>query len=120
MLESEGRIRDAIQQAAARECVKVKEHIGEQITVQIFDKELARAKRALNNKNLDEMLRLAPGKELLTTLMWITGCKSHSEVARGAAKHLNPESYQHLKKLHCSLLENFSKQNLEGLPANED
>jgi len=41
MLESEGRIRDAIQQAAARECVKVKEHIGEQITVQIFDKELA-------------------------------------------------------------------------------
>jgi len=73
--------------------------IGSEATISIFDEELERCTQAFNNQDIDEILRLIPGKKLLAKIAPKTGCKDTAALARAAYKHLKPESFPPLRLL---------------------
>jgi hypothetical protein len=96
-------LRQLIASEAEREAQKASVHIGSTVAVGVFDEELQWCRKALQEENIENILRLTPGKELLAQLAPIAGCKDSSAFARAAYKHLTIESFDHLKTLKNKL-----------------
>lgn len=64
---------------------------------------LQHCQKALSNKDLNELLRLCPGKELIHRLGPMAGCKDAAALARAIYKHLDPLVFPPLKILHESI-----------------
>lgn len=100
-------LRDAIRNAAARTKKEIDIKIGEDAAIRIFNKEFAEAKRADKKGNIEYILKIAPGKQLLSKLMRLSGCDTHYEVVLGVSKHLELGDYPDLvnlrKRIHSSL-----------------
>ena len=102
-LTSEQEYRKAIADSFKTKAQSVITAVDEAKGIERFNQELARCKQATVDRDISELLTLAPGKELLPMLMQRTGCKSPQEMARAALKHLNPQKYQHTDALQVRL-----------------
>jgi ABC-type branched-subunit amino acid transport system ATPase component len=100
---SEEELIQLIAEVADQEAKKADVHIGGTVAVKVFNEELQQCQKALQEKNIEDILRLAPGKELLPHLAPITGCKDSSALARAVYKHFTVESFEHLKTLRNKL-----------------
>jgi ABC-type branched-subunit amino acid transport system ATPase component len=100
---SEEALKNILAKAAREEAMKARQHVGEVVTLQIFDQELALCKTALQERSVEKMLQLAPGKELLPRLAPLAGCKDSAAFARAVYKHLAVDAHQKLKDLREKL-----------------
>ena len=92
-------LRQLIGHAADQEAAKANDMIGSSSAIRIFDEELEHCQNVLEKRNLDEILRLCPGKELLWQLVQLAGCKDSAALARAVYKHLDPLDFAPLVKL---------------------
>lgn len=70
---------------------------------QIFEEEKQRCVSAVTSDNIDLLLTMAPGKELLDKLAPSVGCKNALAVVRAAKKHLDFNAYPKLLSLSQTL-----------------
>lgn len=102
-ISSEEELRKATEEAAESERRKVGEALGTDTVKTVLTQELARVDQAIQESDISEALRLAPGKELLPRLMYRTGARSPSELIRAVTKHLDPERFVHTRELKSQI-----------------
>jgi ABC-type lipoprotein export system ATPase subunit len=98
-ITDEAAIRELIKKEADLEAEKAYRYIGAEATLKIFDEELQRCQQALSDKDIDRVLQLAEGKELLARLARRAGCKDTAALARAAYKHLDVNNFEKLRSL---------------------
>lgn len=106
--KSEEKLKTFIKTAASKEADKVEGRIGEQKVARMFKEELIKINKALDEQDLDKILKLFPGKELLNSIIGYTGCSKPSEVVRTASKHLEISDYKRLNSLRTKLDQLFN------------
>jgi hypothetical protein len=102
---NEKTLREYIRNAASEEQRKAEDVIGPDATEKIFLYELGRFRDAISNRDVDEMLKLAPGKSLLKKLARLGRCSDELSFARGVFKHLKPDQFPFLDELQKTLLD---------------
>lgn len=103
-LLDETNLRKLIEKEAATEEAKAKKYMGPVKVISIFSQELTRCQKAVADKDVNEVLTLAPGKELLELLAKHVGCANAAMVARAAIKHIDISRYSHLDALRTKIL----------------
>jgi hypothetical protein len=103
-LLNEPKLRKLIEDEATIEEAKAQKYMGPAKVISIFDQELKRCQKAVDNKDINEVLKLAPGKELLELLAKYVGCADAAMVARAGIKHLDISRYPHLDALRTKIL----------------
>ena len=79
---------------------KAVSNFDEATVVAIFQSELENCKSLVDTANIDEVLRVFEGKQMLRKLYGYASCPNPEAVARGASRHLNDlNSYPHLANL---------------------
>ncbi|MCA6423920.1 MAG: ATP-binding protein [Flavobacterium sp.] len=104
-ITSEDELKDLVKKESQKESQKADETIGETKTLQILSEELERCKKAHTSKDMEQILLLIPGKQLLHKLAPKAGCRSDRNFANAVKKHIN---VQHYPKL-IALKENIEK-----------
>jgi len=66
-------------------------------------REFAKCNDAITTRNVDSILRLFEGKELLKNLLRYPGCDSHMSLLSATVKHALIADFPHLKQLSDSL-----------------
>lgn len=74
----------------------------------LFENELKRYEDALADREICQILRLVPGKELLKELAKLTGCADCDSVARAARRHVDLSKRVELTKLSARLRDSFA------------
>jgi hypothetical protein len=97
-----------VEQEAIKEEAKASKFIGAVATLAILDEELKRCDRAIASRNMEEALKLVPGKELLKSLAPRVGCKDDAAVARAAYKHLDVINFKNLEALRTQITQVLS------------
>ena len=93
---------ELITQAASEEQEKANNLVPNKLKG-IFQNELAVCRDALASRDSRRILRIFPGKELLGKLAPMMGCRSPSEVARGARTHIDVTAIHELMELRSAL-----------------
>lgn len=101
---SEAALRAVLEAAARSEAGKASEHVGAEATLRIFDEEVAACREAMRARDVEKMLSLVPGKEMLAKLAPRAGCKDSSALARGVYKHIDPTEVPPLARLREQLV----------------
>ena len=78
--------------------------------LEAYDEQITRAESSVHEKDVDKLLRLIPGKELLRELTQELGLRSPSAVLNSARTHLVVADYPHL----VGLGDKFSELLREG------
>lgn len=65
---------------------------------------------AIRLRDVQKLLLLAPGKELLAHLASLTGCSDANAVARAVRHHLDPNSFASLSDIRTALCSAFSSE----------
>jgi len=97
-------LRALIGAEADQEAAKASASIGSGSATTIFDEELASCQEAVAQRDVEKLLRLCPGKELLYRLAPMAGCKDPASFARAVYKHLSPDSITAHAALKSELL----------------
>lgn len=84
------------------------DHFNPDAVSEIYDNELSICEKTLADGNIDEILKLASGKELLKKLSKKAGCGSPEDFVRAARKHLKIEDFPNLKSLRTELQNRLS------------
>lgn len=79
------------------------EHLGEDKIKGFLAEELERCKKAISDNDIRAMLKLIPGKSLISKIYGLTGARNISDYARACAKHITVDEVEDLKKLRESL-----------------
>ena len=98
-ITSEEDLKTLVVTEAAKETQKAHHFIGEEKILIMLNEELDRCKNAYNDKLIDEVLLLIPGKELLNKLAPKAGCRSERNLANAVKKHINIQDYPKLVNL---------------------
>lgn len=85
----------------------VSKKLNEKFVSGLVDSELAALKTALEEVDVVALLKLAPGKELLSLLASRVGCVDSNAVARAARHHLDLDEYASLVALKDGILANI-------------
>lgn len=85
----------------------VSERYQEQLIMAVVDQETSQLDYAIENSDIEELLKLVPGKELLARLAPQVGCVDSNAVARAARHHLKIESSPALVSLKKKLTDAF-------------
>lgn len=86
---------------------RVSEQYSEQLVRDLITAEARRLEECISNRDVDGLLALAPGKELLSKLAPKVGCVDGNAVARAARHHLSIESFPVLSQLAAKIVEGF-------------
>lgn len=88
----------------------------------VLREELSRCRRAFERADLTEMLRLAPGRKLLSKLVKLAGCADMMAFARAVTKHVTIEEVPELVELRNKLLSSLELQvpETDTLPVESD
>ena len=102
---------------------KQKEHVSkkyqEQLVSGLIDSESSALKAVLETRDIDGLLKLAPGKELLSLMASRVGCVDSNGVARAARHHLDLGEYAPLLALKDKILAAFqAAESRHHQPAN--
>jgi energy-coupling factor transporter ATP-binding protein EcfA2 len=89
--------------ATASERLKIDEFLTEDIVERLFDGEHARLVTAVERRDLPAVLRLFPGKELLSSLAARIGCANARQVVLAARKHVDVTAHPALTQLRDRL-----------------
>lgn len=74
----------------------------------VLKEELKYCRKIIEERKIDEVLKIFEGKELLNKLHSKAGCNRPDAVVRAAAKHLKIEDYAHLRNLQKTLCDAIS------------
>lgn len=102
-INDEQSLRQVVEQEAIREEAKAGKVIGSAAVLAILEAEIKRCRTAYDDKKIEEILKLAPGKELLDSLAHRIGCKDSAAVARAAFKHLDVGNFKNLAALRTRI-----------------
>lgn len=97
------RLKEHIVSQAEEQRKKGEDRLRRAFVEKIFDDELGRCQRALSGVDVDELLRLAPGKELLRTLLPLTGLRTANGYARAVTEHVDIDAIDVLSALRSDL-----------------
>lgn len=89
---------------AKRQQDLIQKWIGPSRVAEVVHAEMTRYRNAVDSGNLDELLVLLPGKELLVQLVPLTGLKSSSHVLNCTINKLDVDHFERLKRLRTKLL----------------
>lgn len=70
---------------------------------EMLTNEITRSKKVIAESNINEMIKLLPGKGLLAKITHKTGAKNPSDYARACSKHIKIEEFEVLTKLKETL-----------------
>ena len=98
-ISNEDELKNLIKAEAIKESQKAQETIGETQTLEILNEELDKCKAAYASKDINQILLLIPGKELLNKLAPKAGCRSDRNLANAVKKHININNYPKLLNL---------------------
>lgn len=79
-------------------------------TTTVVTEELERCKAVVGTRNIDDVLQIFEGKELLAQLHKLAACSRPEAVARAAKKHLNIDEFPRLANLRDQLSRAMQKQ----------
>jgi energy-coupling factor transporter ATP-binding protein EcfA2 len=97
-------LRAALRIATETELAKVEAVLGASATDKMFDEEVERVRDVLQQRSLVNALAIAPGKDLLGTLLSKSGCRSPDQFIRATSKHLIGTDYPPLRELRDTIL----------------
>jgi hypothetical protein len=92
-----GEMRQAIERWATDESPRATNYV--QSVVEIFDTEHARCEAAVNTKDVDAMLALFPGKELLRPLAHYAGFSDTTRLLTSVTENLTPDEFAPLVEI---------------------
>jgi ABC-type cobalamin/Fe3+-siderophores transport system ATPase subunit len=101
--DSTEEVADMLSEAAEDNLEAAENRLGSDQTKDTFEQELHRLDEAIENRNVEEILKLCPGKELLKRLAHFAGCSSKDHIMRAAEEHLDPSDYPNLRGLRNEL-----------------
>lgn len=96
-------LKEKVKEEAIKESNKAIDTIGEEKILEILNEELIRCQKAINDKNIAEIMTLIPGKELLNRLAPIAGCRSERNLVNAAKKHIHIQDYSELQDLKIKI-----------------
>jgi hypothetical protein len=94
---------ELIRKECERVLARAQSFAGADAVANIFDLEHRRVQKAIAGSNIEELLRLCPGKELLASLAHEIGCEDASAVARAARVHLKATDFEPTRKLRKAI-----------------
>lgn len=107
-IDSIDELKEAIAQGAELEKAKA-ESIGKEQMLLILDEELTKCQKALEERSIDQVLKLIPGKQLLNKLAPKAGCRSERNFANAVKKHISIEDYPQINDLKTELINKFKQ-----------
>lgn len=112
---------EAIKAECLKEGEKIKPLYDAGEVANVVNKELKRCRKVITECDIDGILRIFEGKELLKTLHTLASCPDPESVIRAATKHLNIGDFANIKQLRDDLLTGLHHRetlhkNSSGLP----
>ena len=101
--DSTEEVADMLVEAAEDNLEAAENRLGMDQTKNAFEQELQRLDEAIESRNVEEILKLCPGKELLKRLAHFAGCNSYNHIMRATEEHLDPTDYPKLRALRDEL-----------------
>jgi energy-coupling factor transporter ATP-binding protein EcfA2 len=100
-------LKKLVEEKAHEESEKVASLMSEDIVIESLEKEYKECKSALEERNIEKILQLFPGKDLLNNLAHLANVKDSINFLNAAIKHLDIESHPNLKHLREQLTSPF-------------
>jgi energy-coupling factor transporter ATP-binding protein EcfA2 len=102
-MQSEKELEEKLIEEAKRQTEFAGKHLSEEKVKGFLAQEMLACKKAIEDNNINEMLRLTQGKRLISKLFTLTGARSISDYARACAKHIKVDEIPGLKKLRDAI-----------------
>ncbi len=104
---TENQIKTLLTSDVLEQMAKVSEKLSEDAVTKVIENETDNLKKSILSKDVVELLKLCPGKELLASLAPMIGCVDSNNVARAARHHLDKGRFPRLVELESLLLSKF-------------
>jgi ABC-type lipoprotein export system ATPase subunit len=95
---------DAITGACAIEIEKAQAAFDKNRTTDLIQRELAQIDQAIMSRNLEDVLKYCPGKELLQKLAQKAGCRNGADLMRSLSKNFEAKGFTHTNALREKLV----------------
>lgn len=98
--------KEELEQKLIEESNKQKEYADQKLSEEeikkLLQEELGECQKAIDENDIEKMLRLMPGKGLMAKMSQLVGARSPSDYARACAKHISPNKFSLLSNLSSS------------------
>lgn len=96
-----------IAHAGSKEQEKARQLFSESSVERLFEEESLRCKSAIQNQDIEGLLKLFPAKQLVFHLSKLAGCKGPAELIVAAKNHLDPADLELFKSIRDSFEQLF-------------
>jgi ABC-type cobalamin/Fe3+-siderophores transport system ATPase subunit len=101
-IDDEETILGLLKDAAMVETKKANEFLAGAAIDTVYKRECAAIRQAIMNRNVRDLLRLFPGKELLSELGKLTGLRGSQGIMTAVRGQLQPDAFEFTRELHDS------------------